>query len=193
MSDTIKVLGLVGSFRRAGYNGMALRAAIELTPPGMLIESHDYRDIPFYYGDLEDESGIPAPVKALGEKIRAADALLIVTPEYNTSLPGLLKNALDWVSREPQGSFGAKPVAIMGASPGTYGTVRAQQHLRRGAAQRRRPDHAKTAGDDHQCGPALQRRRQAYRRSHQGAYRQAAHRAGGLDEAAQEVSEVFFV
>jgi chromate reductase len=130
MSDTIKVLGLVGSFRKAGYNGMALRAAIELTPPGMLIETHDYRDIPFYHGDLEDESGIPAPVKALGEKIRAADALLIVTPEYNTSLPGLLKNALDWVSREPQGSFAAKPVAVMGASPGSFGTVRAQQHLR---------------------------------------------------------------
>lgn len=128
--STIRVLGLPGSFRKASYNGMALAAAIELAPAEMRIERYDYRDIPFYDGDLEAESGLPAPVEALREKIRAADAVLIVTPEYNTSMPGLLKNALDWTSRGAAQPLGGKPIAVMGASPGNFGTVRAQQHLR---------------------------------------------------------------
>jgi chromate reductase len=129
-SDTTRVLGLAGSFRKASYNGMALRAAIELAPPGMTIESYDYRDIPFYDGDAEAESGLPAPVEKLREAIRAADAVLIVTPEYNTSMPGLLKNALDWTSRGAQQPLRGKPIAVMGTSPGMFGTIRAQQHLR---------------------------------------------------------------
>lgn len=129
-SDTIKVLGIAGSFRRGSFNAMALRAAVELAPAGVVVETHDYRDIPFYDGDMEAESGIPAAAEVLREKIRAADALLIVTPEYNASIPGLLKNALDWSSRAPQQPLGNKPVAIMGASPGALGSIRAQLHLR---------------------------------------------------------------
>lgn len=129
-TDTINVLGLAGSFRKASFNAMALRAAVELAPAGVSVETYDYRDIPFYDGDVEAGSGIPAAAETLREKIRAADALLIVTPEYNASIPGLLKNALDWSSRAPQQPLGGKPVAIMGASPGALGSIRAQLHLR---------------------------------------------------------------
>jgi chromate reductase len=129
-SDTIKVLGIAGSFRKGSFNSMALAVAIELAPPGVLVESYDYRDIPFYDGDVEVASGIPAAAEKLREKIRAADALLIVTPEYNASVPGLLKNALDWTSRGAQQPLAGKPVAIMGASPGALGTIRSQLHLR---------------------------------------------------------------
>jgi chromate reductase len=129
-SDTIKVLGIAGSFRRGSFNAMALAAAVDLAPEGMTVETHDYRDIPFYDGDVETASGIPAAAEVLREKIRAADALLIVTPEYNASIPGLLKNALDWTSRGAHQPLANKPVAIMGASPGALGSIRAQLHLR---------------------------------------------------------------
>jgi chromate reductase, NAD(P)H dehydrogenase (quinone) len=124
-----KVLGICGSLRKASYNRMALNAAIEVAPPGMTIETFDIAPIPSYNKDVEDQ-GFPEAVLALGAKIAAADAALFVTPEYNYSVPGVLKNAFDWVSRHPDQPFNRKPVAIMGASPGLLGTARAQYHLR---------------------------------------------------------------
>ena len=125
----MNVLAMVGSLRQGSYNKLALRAAIELKPADMDIESFDLAPIPPYDDDLRGR-GYPPPVESLREKVRAADALLLVTPEYNYSVPGVLKNAIDWVSRPPQQPFDGKPAAIMGASTGRLGTARAQYHLR---------------------------------------------------------------
>ena len=125
----IKVLGISGSLRRASYNTAALREAIRLAPPGMTIELADISAIPLYNEELSAQ-GFPAAVEQLREQVRAADALLIATPEYNYSVPGVLKNAIDWVSRPPEQPFAGKPVALMGASAGRFGTARAQYHLR---------------------------------------------------------------
>jgi chromate reductase, NAD(P)H dehydrogenase (quinone) len=130
MADTkLNVLGLCGSLRKGSYNRMALRAAMELAPPGMSIDTIEIGAIPLFNQDIEDQ-GFPAPVQALSAKIAAVDAVLFVTPEYNYSVPGVLKNAIDWVSRAPKQPFDGKPVAIMGASQGNIGTARAQYHLR---------------------------------------------------------------
>ena len=128
-SSTIRVLGISGSLRKGSFNTAVLRAAVELAPEGMTIETAVIRDIPLYDEDLRVE-GLPGPVSAFRERIAAADALLIVTPEYNYSLPGVLKNAIDWASRPPAQPFAGKPLAIMGASGGPSGTMRAQYHLR---------------------------------------------------------------
>ena len=125
----LRVLGISGSLRQQSLNSMALRAAQELAPAGMSIEIFDIAPIPLYNEDLKQQ-GFPPPVEALREKIRAADALLIVSPEYNYSIPGVLKNAIDWASRPPEQPFLDKPIAIMGASPGMIGTARMQYHLR---------------------------------------------------------------
>jgi chromate reductase len=125
----IKVLGIAGSLRAGSYNRAALRAAVELAPHGMTIETFDIAPIPVYNEDVKQQ-GFPPPVEELREKIRAADALLIVTPEYNYSIPGVLKNAIDWASRPPEQPFDGKPIGIMGASPSLLGTARAQYHLR---------------------------------------------------------------
>lgn len=101
-------------------------------PPEMSIETADISRIPLYDGDVEAR-GIPEPVAELRERIRAADALLIVTPEYNYSIPGVLKNAIDWASRPPHPPLTGKPTAVMGASPGRTGTLRAQLALRQAA------------------------------------------------------------
>ena len=124
-----KVLGIAGSLRKGSYNQSALRTAVELAPTGMEIESFDIAPIPPYNEDLR-ELGFPAAVQELRERIRAADALLFVTPEYNYSIPGVFKNAIDWASRPPDQPFNDKPVAIMGASASRLGTARAQYHLR---------------------------------------------------------------
>lgn len=129
MADRINVLSFAGSLRQGSYNKLALRAAIELAPADMAIEVFDIAPIPLYDEDVK-QRGFPPPVQDLREKIRAADALLIVTPEYNFSISGVLKNAIDWVSRPPDQPFDGKPIAIMGASPGRTGTARAQLHLR---------------------------------------------------------------
>lgn len=129
MADELKVLGISGSLRKGSINSAALRAAVELAPPGMTIETFDIAPIPLYNEDVK-EQGFPEPVQRLREAIRAADALLLVTPEYNYSVPGVLKNAIDWASRPPEQPFLDKPIAIMGASPGALGTARAQYHLR---------------------------------------------------------------
>ena len=124
-----RVLGIAGSLRKGSYNKLALRAATELKPAGMEIESFDIAPLPLYNDDLR-EQGYPPAVQDFRERIRAADALLIVTPEYNYSLPGVLKNAIDWASRPPDQPLDDKPAAIMGASVGRLGTARAQYHLR---------------------------------------------------------------
>jgi chromate reductase len=132
MSDsaTLKVLAISGSLRRGSLNTAALRAAQELAPPGMAIEIFNgLGDLPLYNDDLR-QGGYPQPVEALRSAIRAADALLISTPEYNYSVSGVLKNAIDWASRPPEQPFEDKPIAIMGVSPGALGTARAQYHLR---------------------------------------------------------------
>lgn len=130
MQDVLKVLAIAGSAREKSYNRGLIRAAIDLAPDGVVIEPYDISDIPFYNGDVE-AAGIPAPVLDLVERIREADAVLIATPEYNYAIPGMLKNAIDWVSRPSvRNPLRHKPVAIMGASGGQFGTVRAQLGLR---------------------------------------------------------------
>jgi chromate reductase len=123
-------LGISGSLRKASYNTSLLRAAGELLPAGVTMETYeDLRDIPPYDADVHD-LGIPEPVQVFRERIRACDALVVCSPEYNFSLPGVLKNAIDWASRPPEQPFADKPVIIMGGSPGNYGTVRMQNHFR---------------------------------------------------------------
>jgi chromate reductase len=125
----LQFLGISGSLRKKSYNTAALRAALQLLPPDVTMEIFDLADIPLYNDDVR-EQGYPAPVERMRGKLAAADAVLIVTPEYNYSVPGVLKNAIDWASRPPSQPFDGKPVAIMGASPGVIGTARAQYHLR---------------------------------------------------------------
>jgi chromate reductase len=125
----MKVLGICGSLRKGSYNSALLRAAIELAPPGMKIERAELSDLPLYDEDLR-ENGDPRPVERFRREVAEADAILFVTPEYNYSVPGVLKNALDWASRPPRPPFEGKPAAIAGASPGRIGTARAQYHLR---------------------------------------------------------------
>ena len=123
------ILGIAGSLREGSYNRAALRAAQTLAPEGATIETFDIKGRPGFSQD--DETTPPAQVVELKQRIRDADAILLVTPEYNYSVPGVLKNAIDWASR-PYGdsAWTRKPVAIMGASVGTLGTARAQYHLR---------------------------------------------------------------
>jgi chromate reductase len=124
-----RVIGIAGSLRKGSYNAALLRAAAALAPAGMEVEIATIAGIPLYDGDLEAEHGAPPPVIELQEKIAASDGLLLVTPEYNASMPGVFKNAVDWLSRPPKGAaavFGDRPVAIMGATPGAWGTRLAQ-------------------------------------------------------------------
>jgi chromate reductase len=129
MAPPLKVVALSGSLRAASYNTAALRAAQALALDGMTIEIASIADIPFYDADVQAQ-GFPASVVALGEQIRAADAVLIASPEYNYSVPGGLKNAIDWISRLPDQPFAGKPVAMIGASMSLLGAARAQYHLR---------------------------------------------------------------
>jgi len=124
------VVALVGSLRRRSYNRMTYNAAASLAPDGFTFEEADIGTLPLYDDDVRVEQGYPPAAARLRERIAAADAVLIVSPEYNFSLPGVLKNALDWASRSPDQPFKDKPVAIMGASTGRFGTVRMQYHLR---------------------------------------------------------------
>ena len=120
-----RIIGIAGSLRKASFNAALLRAAAELAPTGTEVEIASIANIPLYDGDLESERGIPDAVAALKERIAAADALLLATPEYNSSLPGVFKNAIDWLTRPASDIarvFGDKPVALMGATPGMGGT-----------------------------------------------------------------------
>jgi len=123
------ILGIAGSLRKASFNRAALRAAQQLAPDGVGVETFDLAGLPPFNEDEEKQP--PERVRELKQRIRAADAILIVTPEYNYSVPGVLKNAIDWASR-PYGdsAWEGKPVAVMGASIGPLGSARAQYHLR---------------------------------------------------------------
>ncbi len=129
MNETVRILGIAGSLRRTSYNRAALRAASELVPEGAALEIFEIDGFPGFNQD--DEGTPPDKAVALKARLRAANAVLFATPEYNYSIPGVLKNAIDWASR-PYGdnAWEEKPVAIMGASPGRIGTARAQYHLR---------------------------------------------------------------
>jgi chromate reductase len=129
MEETVKILGFVGSLRKGSYNKALMRAALKLLPKDATLEVFDLEGIPPFNQDLEGQP--PTVVKEFKAKIKKADALLIATPEYNYSIPGVLKNAIDWASR-PHGDnvFEGKPVAIMSASTGRLGGARAQYHLR---------------------------------------------------------------
>jgi chromate reductase len=129
MDKKVHILGFAGSLRKQSYNRAILAAALEMVPDNTFLEIFDLEGIPPFNQDLELQP--PEKVKEFKAKIRVADAILIVTPEYNYSIPGVLKNAIDWASR-PYGdnALDGKPVAVMGASPGMTGTARAQYHLR---------------------------------------------------------------
>jgi chromate reductase len=129
MAKKVSILGFAGSLRKASYNRALLSAALELVPQDAALEIFDLDGIPPFNQDME--SVPPEKVKEFKSKVRSADAILIATPEYNYSVPGVLKNALDWASRPPKdNAFDGKPVALMGASTGMLGTARAQYHLR---------------------------------------------------------------
>ena len=131
MSDPgISVLGICGSLRQASYNMAALRAAIALKPAGMSVTVADISQIPPYNEDVR-AAGFPPTVETLRQQIAAADALLFACPEYNYSMSGVLKNAIDWASRPPDQPFAGKPCAIIGAAAGMAGSARAQYDLRR--------------------------------------------------------------
>jgi chromate reductase len=129
MAREIRILGIAGSLRKGSFNRGALRAAVELAPEGATVEVFELDGLPGF--DQDQEQNPPAKVAELKQKIREADAILFVTPEYNYSVPGVLKNAIDWASR-PYGdsAWNGKPAAIMGASIGGIATARAQYHLR---------------------------------------------------------------
>lgn len=129
MSKGLKILGIAGSMRKGSYNRALLRVAQESCPEGVELEIFELEGIPPYNQD--EENALPARVIELKNKIKAADALLFATPEYNYSVPGVLKNAIDWASRPPgDNPFDGKPAAIMSASIGMLGGARAQHHLR---------------------------------------------------------------
>ena len=125
-----QIVGIAGSLRQGSFNRALLRAATELAPATLRITVHDLLPIPLYNADVESR-GAPEVVADLRNAVRAADGLLIATPEYNHGVPGVLKNAIDWLSRPPEaGALSGKPAAIMGASPGMTGTARSQSQLR---------------------------------------------------------------
>jgi chromate reductase len=124
------IIGIAGSLRAASLNASLLRAAVGLMPQGHELKIASIKGIPLYDGDVEANEGVPQTVQSLKDQIAAANGLLLVTPEYNNGIPGVFKNAIDWLSRPPADIprvFGNRPVAIIGASPGGFGTILAQQ------------------------------------------------------------------
>lgn len=126
----VHIVGIAGSLRLESLNAALLRAALEVMPDQCGLQIETITDIPLYNGDVEETDGLPDPVTRLKDAVADADGLLLVTPEYNNSVPGVFKNAIDWMSRPASDIsrvFGGKPVAVIGASPGGFGTVLAQQ------------------------------------------------------------------
>ena len=128
--NTLDIVGLCGSLRAGSLNKRVLELVAEVMPGGMTLEVAEWRAIPVFDGDVLAQ-GLPAPVAELRERIRRADGVLIATPEYNFSIPGGLKNAIDWLSRGDDQPFNGKPVAIVSASPGPLGGARVQYDLRK--------------------------------------------------------------
>ncbi|HZT02386.1 MAG TPA: NADPH-dependent FMN reductase [Steroidobacteraceae bacterium] len=123
------LLGISGSLRRGSFNTALLRAAARSMPEGAVLEVRTLHGIPLYDGDVEARDGIPGAVQVLKEAVVTADGVVLATPEYNNGIPGVFKNAIDWISRPPADIphvFGGKRMALMGASPGTFGTVLSQ-------------------------------------------------------------------
>jgi chromate reductase len=135
MTDALNVTVICGSLRKGSYNAALTRALPALAPPGMTITpAPSFREFPIFDQDIQDSSGIPAPVETLAAAMRAADGILIVSPEYNWTIPGGLKNAIDWLSRVKDQPFGGKPVALQSAARGPMGASRMQYHLRQSVA-----------------------------------------------------------
>ena len=129
MSAQRNIVGIVGSLRSGSLNLALMKAAAERAPASMVVEVRTLHGIPVYDGDAEVEHGIPSPVADLKEAIAAADGILVATPEYNSGMPGVLKNAIDWCTRPPKDIarvFGGKPLGLFGATPGGWGTKLAQ-------------------------------------------------------------------
>jgi NAD(P)H-dependent FMN reductase len=125
----VTIVGIAGSLRKGSFNAALLRAAAEAAPSGVRVEIASIRGIPLYDADVETEEGIPAAVESLKDRIASCSGLLLVTPEYNNSMPGVFKNAIDWMTRPARDIgrvFGGRPVALMGATPGQGGTILAQ-------------------------------------------------------------------
>src|SRR5581483_3765964 len=129
-SGSISVLGICGSLRQGSFNMMALKLAVALKPNDVSVTIADISQIPLYNEDVRQQ-GFPPPVETLRRQIKEADALLFACPEYNYSMTGVLKNAIDWASRPPDQPFAGKPCAIIGAAAGMAGSARAQYDLRR--------------------------------------------------------------
>jgi len=130
MAEPLRILGIAGSLRANSLNRALLRAAAELAPAGMAIDTFDLALVPLYNGDVE-AAGDPPGVAAFKRAIADADGVLMATPEYNHGVPGVMKNAVDWASRPPGSAvLGGKPVGLIGASPGITGTARGQSQLR---------------------------------------------------------------
>jgi chromate reductase len=123
------ILGISGSLRKASFNTGLLRAATEVTPDDVQIDIGSIADVPLYNADTEAAEGLPPAVQVLQAQLASADGVLLVTPEYNNGIPGVFKNAIDWMSRgEGLKLFVGKPIAVIGASPGGFGTIMAQNH-----------------------------------------------------------------
>ncbi|MGV1757154.1 NADPH-dependent FMN reductase [Rhizobium sp. A22-96] len=125
----MKILGISGSLRKGSFNTALLHAAVELAPSGVELVARTIHGVPLYDADLEAAEGIPDKVQELKDLAISADGLILLTPEYNNSLPGVFKNAIDWMSRPSNDIalvFGAKPIAVLGASPGNFGTILSQ-------------------------------------------------------------------
>ena len=183
--QTVRVFGFAGSLRKSSYNRMALRAAGDLLPPGMTLETFDLAPIPPYNEDVR-ALGFPAPVQEFRDRIAAADALLIVTPEYNYSMPGVLKNAIDWASRPPSQPFDGKPVGHHGGKPGhaghSAGPVSSAPELRVSQHAFAQP----AGGDDRPLPGAVRRRRTPRRREDPPNRGPAFGRPRRLDETSQD-------
>ena len=131
MTRTLNLLTVCGSLRQGSFNRMVANTLPDLAPDGVsIVEAPSIGDLPLYNADIQNADGFPAAVTALGEAIRAADGVVFVSPEYNFSVPGVLKNALDWVSRLPDQPFKGKPIALQSAATGMLGGARAQYHMR---------------------------------------------------------------